>query len=83
MFLTPDQEQVRCQFDKGIVVAPAGTGKTVVLRAIADQIIKDRREKGYEDPVVWVSSHPHDVRMRKHFQGTLNIILSFQSFSFS
>ena len=77
MFLTPDQEQVRCQFNKGALIAPAGSGKTVVLRAIADQIIKDRMEKGSEDPVVWVSSHPHDVRMRKHFQGTLNNVMSF------
>ena len=64
LFLTPEQDQARRFFRKGLLVGSAGTGKTIILRAIADELLQDKDAR-----IVFVAPSPHDTRMRKHFEG--------------
>ena len=67
MYLTPAQDQARRSFHRGVLVGPAGTGKTVVLTTKANQHLED--EDGSR--ILYIAPYPHDVRMRKHFEGEL------------
>ena len=67
LFLTPEQDQARRHFRKGLLEGVAGTGKTIILRAIVDELLQD---KGAQ--VVFVAPSPHDIRMRKHFEGSFH-----------
>ena len=69
LFLTPEQDQARRHFRKGLLVGVAGTGKTIILRAIADELLQDEGSR-----VVFVAPSPHNTRMRKHFEGCLTSI---------
>ena len=67
MFLTPDQERARRHMKKGVLTGPAGTGKTIVLRAMVDDILQND-----DDAVIlYIAVKPHDTRMLLHFQGEL------------
>ena len=69
LFLTPEQDQARRFFRKGLLVGVAGTGKTIILRAIADELLQDKDAR-----IVFVAPSPHDTRMRKHFVGNITTI---------
>ena len=72
LFLTPEQDQARRHFRKGLLVGVAGTGKTIILRAIADELLQNEGSR-----VVFVAPFPHDIRMRKHFEGCLTSIFFY------
>ena len=66
LFLTPEQDQARRHFRKGLLEGVAGTGKTIVLRGIADELLVNNAR------VVFVAPSPHDTRMKKHFEGSFH-----------
>ena len=65
MYLTPNQDQARRSFDKGVLAGPAGTGKTIILGSKAAEVLE--RNDGRK--VLYLASHPHDIRMLMYFQG--------------
>ena len=68
LYLTPDQDRCRRFFTKGLLIGPAGTGKTIILRGKVVQLIAD----GDPCVILYIASKPHDTRMRLYFEGAYN-----------